>query len=76
MARPKKNLKQELEEVLEESAPIVVDIQAANDSQKAQLEIRLAYLRELQDKLSSEGVKDVGQLDVVISKVIQELGTL
>ena len=78
MAKPKKNLKQEIAEELEEAAEevVVLNIQSANSSRKAQLEIRLAYLQELRDKFSSEGVNSIGSLDVVISKVIQELGTL
>ena len=75
MAKPKKvALKEEAEEVLEEAT--VVRVVNANASHKADLELKLVYLRDLHTKMQAEGVNSLGTLEVVISKVIQELGTL
>lgn len=77
MAKPKKNLKQVLEEELDEAiteAPSSVE--EANNIQRDNLEARKIYLYHLREELTKEGIKDIGQLDVVLSKVLQEIESL
>lgn len=73
MARPKKNLIKEVEEVLIESTPSVED---ANLIQKENLEARKVYLYHLREDMVKEGIDTIGKLDVLLSKVLQEIESL